>query len=184
MDNSSVILPIDSTDSQIPWVYDVYGEKIPNTSLFNTTWYIYLIMVLIGTAADTYLTGMVTVFLCMQRSLVGCTYTILFIFFLYLSAIPMAVVHWFILLKKNTFCMIMGIMISGFSILYEVFLAIIDAKEMGINELTDFVYRGGWVTVVIRGWLVGGRLISIAVVALLLNEMIRLRRQEGIATVW
>ena len=180
--NSSFILPYN--DSYIPWVYDVYGEKMPDTGLFNTTWYIYLVMVLVGTVADMYLTGMVTIFLFMQRSLIGCTYATLFILFLYASAIPMAVIHWFILLRKNTFCMIMGIMVSGMSILYEIFLAIIDANEMGINELTDFVYRGGWVTVIIRGWLVGGRLISIAVVAILLNEMVRLRRQEGIETIW
>lgn len=154
---------------------DVYGHVIPNTHLFLTAWYIYLVSIILSTIFDVYVIGALLTWAFMQKKCFEFSISYLFILIVILCTVPIAAIRWVVLLWKDVRVMIVRLAMCVVDILISLIRSHYAPSWEEIQQMNAFALGEG-ANVIVRAIIVGSNCVEMIIVSIMLSEVVRLHR--------
>lgn len=156
---------------------DVYGQVIPNTDLFLTAWYIYLVSIIFSTICDVYVIGAFITWAFMQKKCFEFSIVFLWILIVLLCAAPIAAIRWVVLLWKDVRIMIVRLAMCLVQIVIVLIRSHYAPSWEEIQQMNVFAL-GEAANLIVRALTIGSECVEIIVVSIMLSEVVRLHQQS------
>jgi hypothetical protein len=162
--------------SNLTTTIDVYGQVIPNNSLFVTVWYMYLVTCILTVIWDVYVIGALLLWTAMQKRCFEFSVSTLYLNIIILCQIPQQIIRWIILCWKAPVFMVAQIVICILDIIITLIRTHFGKGWEEIQEMNKFAL-GEFADLITRALSIGSNLIEITMVSIMLNQIITLYYQ-------